>query len=188
DFSVASIQDGFCALAHTSGDQRFDALLAFFADDRSHLNAGFETVADANRRSRVGDGVAECFLGFANGDGDRYCKATLAGAAKRAVADDLGGEFHIGVGQNDDVIFCAALALHAFAAGCGARVDMPGNGGGTYKTDGTNLRMVTEGVHDFFSAVDQIYDAFGQAGFFQELESSMHREGYALRWLQNESI
>ncbi len=105
-----------------------------------------------------------------------------------SIAYDLRGELHVRIGQNDDVILRAALALHAFAAGRGARVDMSGNGGRTYKTDGAHLRMVAKRVYHFFSAVDEIYDSFGQAGFFQKLEGAMHGEGNALRRLQDESI
>ena len=65
----------------------------------------------------MSDGIAERFLCVADGDGNAHGEAALAGAAERAVADDLRGEFHVGIGKNDDVIFCAALALHALAAG-----------------------------------------------------------------------
>ena len=120
------------------------------------------------------DGVAESFLRFANGDGDGNGEAALAGAAERAVADDLRGEFHVRIGKNDDVIFRAALALHAFAAGGGARVDMLGDGSGADETDGANLRMVAERVDDIAAAVDQVDDAFGKAGFFEEFEGAAH--------------
>src|SRR6266851_4717194 len=39
DLRVPSIENGLCAFANTSGDQRFDALLAFFRYHRPHLNA-----------------------------------------------------------------------------------------------------------------------------------------------------
>ena len=61
--------------------------------------------------------IAECFLRVANGDRDAHGETALSSAAEGAVADDLRGKFHIRVGEDDDVVFRAALALHAFAAG-----------------------------------------------------------------------
>src|SRR3989441_12655315 len=134
------------------------------------------------------DGIAKSFLRFANCYGNGNGEAALAGAAKRAVADDLCGEFHIRVWKNDNVILGAALALHAFAASRRARVNMSGDGSGADKADSANLRMVAEGVDHFFPTVDEVYHSLGQASLFQKLEGAMHREGNALRWLQDESI
>src|SRR4029077_8911575 len=100
----------------------------------AHLDASVQAVADANQRSGVRDGVAKSFLRFANREGDRNRKAALARAAKRAITDDLCSQLHVGVGQNNDVVFCATLTLHALAAGSGARVNMFRNGRGTDET------------------------------------------------------
>src|SRR5258708_16433550 len=123
----------------------------------------------------MGDGVAERFLRFANRNGNGNGEAALARAAKCAVADDLRGEFDVRIGQNDDVIFCAALALHALAAGGGARVDMFGYGSGAYKTNGAHLRMIAERVDHIAAAVDEVYDSFGQAGLLEEFKEAAHR-------------
>ncbi len=180
DFGVATIEDGPRALTDTRGDQRFDALLALPGDDRAHLDSSVEAIADANRRSCVGDGIAEGFLGFADRDSHGNSKAALARATKRAVANDLRGEFHVRVGQYDDVIFCATLTLHAFAAGSGSCVNMPGNWRRADKADGTDLGMVAQGIDHFFPAVDEVHDTFRQASLFQKLECTVHREGNAL--------
>ena len=128
---------------------------------------GFEAVAYANGECSVRDGITECFLRFADGDSHGNGQAALPGAAERAVADDLRRQFHVRIGQNDHVIFCAALALHALAARRRARVHMFGDGRGADKTDGANLRMVAERIHHVFPAVHEVHDAFGQAGFSQ---------------------
>src|SRR5258708_5282532 len=180
DFSVASIEDGLCPFADTRGNQGFNALFTFLGDHWTHLNTGVEAVANANGRGGVGNGIAEGFLGFADGDSNGNGKAALAGATKRAVADDLRGEFHVRVGQYDDMIFCATLTLHAFAAGSGSCVNMPGNGRRADKADGTDLRMVAEGIDHFFPTVDEVHDSFRQASLFQKLESAVHGEGNAL--------
>ena len=134
------------------------------------------------------DAIAKGFLRFANRNRDGNSKAALAGAAKGAVADDLRGEFHVRIGQNDDVILRTALALHAFAACGGTRVDVLCNRSGADKTNGAHLRMVAECVDDFFPAVDEIHHSFGQAGLLQELESAMHGERNTLGRLQDETV
>src|SRR5260370_30781918 len=95
NFCVAPIDDRLGAFANACGNQRFDALLAFFRNDRAHLHTGVEAIADADRTSSVRDGVAESFLRFANGDGDGNSESVLAGAAKCTVADDVGGGLHV---------------------------------------------------------------------------------------------
>src|SRR5207245_11256166 len=126
------------------GYRRFDSLLARPRDHRAHLNASVEAIADANRGSGLRDGIAESFLRFADGDGNGNRQAALTRAAKRTVADDLGRQLHVRVGQNDYVILRPALALHALAAGRGARIDVFGDRRGADKADGAHLRMVTK--------------------------------------------
>ena len=48
NFGVAAIEDGLCAFADTCGDERLDALLALLGDDRTHLDARVQAIADAN--------------------------------------------------------------------------------------------------------------------------------------------
>ena len=63
----------------------------------------------------MGDRIAERPLCLADRhrDGDR--EAALARASEGAVGDDLRGQFHIGIGEDDDMVLGAALALHSFA-------------------------------------------------------------------------
>src|SRR6202007_3253222 len=89
DFRAAAVENGFRAFAHSSVNQRLDAMLAFFRDDGPHLQTGLESVAHANGGSGLRDGVAKRLLRFANGDRDGNGKTALPRAAKRAVANDL---------------------------------------------------------------------------------------------------
>src|SRR6267142_859709 len=148
NFRVTAVKNGFCAFADACGDEGLDALLALFGDDRTHLDAGVQAIADANCGGGVGDGVAESFLRFANRDGNGNREAALARAAERAIADDLRGQFHVRVRQDDDVVLRTALALHALAAGGGARIHMLRHGRGTNEADRANLRMVAQRVND----------------------------------------
>src|SRR5258708_6848692 len=103
NFGVASVEQNFCALLFAEGDQRFDALFALRRDDRSHLNVFVEAIADFELRGGVGDGIAESLLRFADGYCDGYGETALAGASEGAIADDLRGHRHVGVGENDDM-------------------------------------------------------------------------------------
>ena len=136
----------------------------------------------------MGDGVAEILLRFANRDGNGNRQAALARAAKRTVADNLGRQLHVRIGENNDVILRTALALHALAAGRGPGIDVFGDRRGTNEADGADLRMIAERVDYIAAAVDEIHDPFGQAGLVEKFEGAAHRERNALGWFQYEGI
>src|SRR6266850_215331 len=48
NFGVAAIEDGLCAFVDAGRNKRLDALLALFGDDRTHLDARVQAIADAN--------------------------------------------------------------------------------------------------------------------------------------------
>jgi hypothetical protein len=136
----------------------------------------------------VSDGVAKSLLRFANSHRNRNREASLPGAAKGAVTDDLRGQVHVGIGQNNNVILRAALALHALTGRGGAHVHVLGDGCRADKTDRAHLRMVAQGVDDGAAAIDEIHDTFGQTGLLQEFERAAHGERNALGRLQDKSI
>src|ERR1700688_2967226 len=188
DFGVASVEQNFCALLFAEGDEGFDGFFALRRNHGAHLDIFIETVADFEFRGGVGDGVAESLLRFADGDGDGDGEAALAGASEGAVADDLRGHGHVGVGENDDMILGSALALRALAVGGGARVDVFCYGSRSDEADGADFGMVEKGVHGGFAAVDKTYDAFGEAGFFEEFVDVAHGERDALGGLKDEGV
>ena len=161
DAGVTSVEENFCALLLAEADQRFDSLFALRRDHRAHLHVFIEAVAGFEFRRGVGDGVAKSLLRFADGDRDGDGEAALAGAAEGAVADDLRGHGHVGIGEHDNMIFGSALALGTFAVGGGAGVDVLRNRSRSDEADGANFGMVEKGVYRGFSAVDQADDAFG---------------------------
>ena len=79
-------------------DQCLDSRFALRRDDRSHLNIFVEAIADAQRSRSFSNGIAKGLLRFPNGHGDRYGETALAGATESAIADDLCGHLHIGIG------------------------------------------------------------------------------------------
>src|ERR671922_848118 len=86
------------------------------------------------------------------------------------------------------MVLSSALALHALAAGGGARVYVFGDRRGTDKADGSHLRVIAESVHGIAAAINEIHDAFWQAGFLEQLERAAHRKGNALGRFQDERV
>src|SRR5579863_1826474 len=139
DLRVAPVEQNLRALLFAEADERFHALFTLRCDDGAHLHSIFEAIAHFEFRSRVGDRVTKTFLRFADRDSDRDCEATLTGASKSAVADDLRGHGHVGVGEHDDVILGSALALAALAFLAGARVDVARDGSRSNKADSADF-------------------------------------------------
>ena len=185
---VASVEQNLRSLLLARRNQRLDSRLALRRDHRAHLHAFVEAIAHAQRRSRLGNRIAKSLLRFADRHRDGNRQAALSGAAKGAVADDLRGHLHVGVGQNDDVVLRAALALRALPVLTGARIDVPRDRRGTDKTDGANLGMIEQRVDDVLAAVHQVQTPFGSPMFSISLERPPHGERHALRWLQDKSI
>src|ERR1700719_3175894 len=127
----------------------------------------------------MADGIAEPFLRVANRNRDGNSQAALSRAAEGAVPDNLRSQFHIRIGQNDGVIFCSTLALHALAARGRASINMSGYGRGAHETDGSHLRMIAPRVNYFTAAIHQVYYAAGQTGGFNKLKSAAHRKRHA---------
>ncbi len=155
DFRVAAVEQDFRALFFTEADQRLDAGFALGRDDRAHLDAFVEAVADFEFRGSIGDRVAKSFLRFTDRDRDRDGETALSGASKGAVADDLRGHRHVGVGKNDDVVLGSALTLAALALLGGARVDVARDRSRANEADGADFGVVDERVDNRLAAVDE---------------------------------
>ena len=95
---------------------------------RSHLHALDETVADAERRGRRGQGRGEAVGDALLDDHPAGGRAALAGESEAAHHHQPHGQFEVGVVEDDDGILATHLQLHAREVLRGARVD-PGAGG-----------------------------------------------------------
>ena len=126
-------------------------------------------VADLARRGRVADLRRERLRRLGDGDDDRRRQAALAGAAERRVGDDLRRHVHVGVGQDDDRVLGAALALHALAVGGRAAVDVARHRRRADERDRAHLRMIEQRVDGVLAAVHQVDDAGREAGLLDEL-------------------
>ena len=169
---AAAVDDGLGAVVGALADERNNAIATGCGDDGAHLHGGIDAVADLERCGGGGDGFAEPVLRFADGDRDADREAALTGAPEGGVGDDLSGGFRIGVGQNDDMVLGAALALDALSARGAARVDVFCNRGRADEADGAHQRMVEQCVDCGLAAVDEVDDAGGQAGFVDQLDKT----------------
>ena len=185
---AAAVDDRLGAVAGALADERNNAIAAGCGDDGAHLHGGIEAVADLERCGGGGDGFAEPVLRFADGDRDADGEAALTGAAEGGVGNDLSGGFGIGVGQNDDMVFGAALALHALSARGAARVDVFCNRRRADEADGAHERMVEQCVDCGLAAVDEIDDAGGQAGFVDQFDKTRRGERNAIARLEHHGI
>src|SRR5450432_550364 len=150
---AATVEQDFRALFFAEADERFHAFPALWPDHGAHLDAVFQAVTNFEFRGGLGDGITKRLLRLADHDRGRDRETALSRAAERAVADNLRGHLHVGVGQDDDVIFGSALALAALALLAGARVDVTRYRGRSNKADRTDLRMVDQSIDDGFATV-----------------------------------
>ena len=100
----------------------------------------------------------------------------------------LRGHLEVGVGQHDDRVLGAALALHALAVGRGAAVDVARDRCRADERDRAHRRVVEQGVHGVLAAVHQVQHAGGEAGLLGELEDLRHRHRGLLRRLQDQRV
>jgi len=121
-------------------------------------------------------------------DGGGAGHAAFAGAAEGGLDDAARGILGIGIGHDDDVIFRAAIGLHALAVLGAHFVDVTRDGRGADKGNRLHLRMGEQGVHDFASAVNDIQDTLGQAGLLQQLHDFNGSERNFLAGLEDEGI
>src|SRR5580693_5295637 len=188
DPRVAPVEQDFRALLLAETDERFHTLFSLRRDDGAHLHAFFEAVAHFELCSSVSDGVAKSLLRFADSDSDGNGEATLAGASKSAITDDLRRHGHVRVGEHYDVILGSALALAALPFFTGARINVARDRSRAHEAYGADFGVVNECVNHGFAAINQIHYAFGQASFFEKLVHEAHGERHALRRLENKRV
>src|SRR5581483_10273507 len=108
NFGMAAIHQHFGAFARALPDQTLNPSFAFGRNHRPHLDIGIEAKAHAHSRSSFCNGLAKSFLRLAHCDSNLHRQAALAGASECALADDLCGLLHVGIGQYDNVVLSSA--------------------------------------------------------------------------------
>src|SRR5205823_2742604 len=126
--------------------------------------------------------------GLADGDTDGDRHAPLARRAERGGGQMVGGEFEVGVGQHDGVVFRAAKGLHAFAGGGAAFVHVFGDGGGADEGDGGDAGVVQDRVHRGLVAVDDVEHAVREPGLGVELGDQAGGRRVAFAGFENEGV
>src|SRR5437899_2773175 len=157
DPRIASIEQNLRSLLLPHPDERFDSFLTLRSDHWPHLHAVLKPVSDLKLRSRIRDRITKRLLRFSNRDCDRNSKAALPGASEGAVADNLCGHRHVGIGQHDHVILRSSLALATFALLSGSRVYVARNRSRSHEADGTDFGMIDQSVHSRLTAIDQVH-------------------------------
>src|SRR5262249_40061334 len=131
-----------------------------FVDERPHLGALVQAVADDDLLGARDEGVGYALLDLAVHDQAARRGAALAGRAKGAPQRSFDGQVQIGVFEDDLGVFSAHLerdALEIFPARCR---DLASDFRGAGEGDQLNLRMIHErGAGDLTGAVDEVGDA-----------------------------
>src|SRR6266576_4844776 len=177
---IAAIKQNFRPLLLSYPDERFHSFLTLRSDHRPHLNAIFDPVSDLKLRGSVRDRITKCLLRFSDCDRDGNSKAALPRTAEGAVADNLCGHGHVGIGQHDHVILRSSLTLATFALLSGSRVYVARNRSRSHEADGTGFGMINQSVYRRLAAIDEIHHTLRQPGLFEQFVHVAHGERHAL--------
>ncbi len=170
-------------------DHVLDAGSALRGDDRTHLNAILQPVADYPLLCGFHQGGGEVFTSLlAYRDDQGGCQAALPGVAEDAVGDDLGSHLQVGVRQDDQGILRPALCLDALAGGRAAGIDVPRHLGRADEAHCRDAGMVQNGVDRFRGAVDQVDHPRREGKLLEQAEHLVHGDGCALGGLDKHGI
>ena len=158
-------------------------------DHGAHVRLSFAVGGtDFEAAGGFDEGGEHGFFRRADDDGGGPGHATFTGAAEGGFDEAARGILHIRIGHEDDVIFGAAIGLHAFAVLGAGLVNVPGDGRGADEGDGFHLGMREEGIHHFPSAVHDVQHAFGQAGLFEQARDFQGGERNFFTRLEHEGV
>ena len=132
-------------------------------DERAHLDAVIEAVADLDLRQPRLDRLDELSSRVADRDdlGDRH--AALAGRAVRGADRRIGGHVDVGVGEDDHVVLRPAERLHALAVLRAGLVDVARDRRRADEADRGDVRVLEQRVDRDLVAVDDVEDAVREA-------------------------
>ena len=157
-------------------------------DDRAHFDALIKSATDDTGARGLGEDSTEFLCGVAHGDSHRTRQTALARAPERAVGHDADRHFDIGVGQHDDRVLRAALALRAFAVRGGAGIHVPRDRRRADKTHCANRRVVENRIDGIARTVHQVDNALRKAGLFNQPEQRLHRHRNFFRGFHDAGI
>ena len=158
-YGVAAVEQDLGTGRFGFSNMLFNTFFGLFTDDRA------EVLTDHNLTSffhDFGHNVIDRAHAYHGGTGH----AALARATRHASGHIGGRHFGMGVGQHHQMIFGPAEGHAALEVAGGADVHDFSDFGGAHEGHGFDVGMVTNGFHNFASAVHYIQHTVGQAGFF----------------------
>ena len=157
-------------------------------DERAHLDAVLEAVADLDLRQPQLDRLDEPVARVADGDDLRDRHAALAGRAVGGADRRVGGQVDVGVGEDDHVVLRPAERLHALAVLRPGLVDVARDRRRADEADRSDVRVLEDRVDSDLVAVDDVEDAVGQAGLLEQLGGPDRRGRILLGGLEHERV
>ena len=150
-----------------------DALIDPFHDrgpvlgrvDRAHVHIGVETGADLEPLDPLFHERAQTVGGIADADHQRLGHAALTSRAVAGGDRRVGGELHVGVGQDDHRILGGRVRPDALAVGGAGLVDVPTDRRRADKLDGVDTGVHQQRVDRLTPAVHNVEHAIGEASF-----------------------
>ena len=154
--NAAAIGNNFRAFLFAARDQAHDAIAMLPGNDRAHVGLRFRVGrADFDGARRFDQRRQNVIGRFADGDGGRSRHATFAGATKRRGGKRFDRARDVRVRHDDDVIFRAAICLHAFAVARAGFINVFRDRRRTDKRNRFYFRMREQRIDTFAAAVEQ---------------------------------
>ena len=123
-------------------DELLDAELVGLVNHRAHLHRLIQAIPHHAGAGHIGHRLGKCVPCFADGDGQRGGQTALPRTAKGGIGRNAGRHFHVGIGQDDEGVFGAALRLHPLAVLGSLTVNVFGHGGGANEANGPHGRVL----------------------------------------------
>ena len=156
--------------------------------DGAHVDIGVETGADLEPLDPLFHERAQTIGGVANPDHQGLGHAALTSRAVAGGDRRVGGELHVGVGQDDHRILGGRVRPDALAVGGAGLVDVP-----TDRRRADKLNRVDTGVHQqgrdrLAPAVHNVEHTSGEARFLPQLGLELSRTGGVAGGLPDEGV
>ncbi len=147
-------------------------------------------------RSRTGPQLGDALLhpghqlvgGVTDGDHNRDRHAPLPRRSVTGGHGGVGGQLHIGVGEDHHVVLGTTECLDPLAIPCPRLVDVTGDRCGADKAHRRDVGVLQDGVHRHLVPMDDIEDAIGETGLGQPLRRQLGDGGVLLGRFEDEGV
>lgn len=184
---ASAVEEDGRTLFFGAGDQVFDALLAFGADDGAEVSAFFEASVDVQGLGPFGH-LGEPVLSLADHDDRTEGHAALAGSTEGRSDEGVQGLVLVAVWDYGGMVLGAQIGLDTLAVGRAAGVDVLSGAVAADEADGLDGGFVEDEIDCLGGAVDNVDDTGGEACFPGQLGQDHCSSGVPLRWLEDETV